>query len=167
MKLLELKWGCLIGLAGMAWLYVSYFMGLHTNGIGKIQLMVGVGFIVSLVGYVLAMLAVVKDEPETSFVEGLKSGAIMAVIAAVIAVGAQFGYFYWINPNWTEYMMEQTRLHYEAAGIASEQIEDQVKWAAMNFNLKSYAIQAGLGALLSGFVYSAMVMGTIRIIKNR
>jgi hypothetical protein len=167
MKLLELKWGCLIGLVGVIWLYGSYFMGLHSDGIGKIQLMVGLGFLISFISYGLAMSAIVKAQPETSFVEGLKSGGIMAVIAAVIAVVAQFGYFQWINPDWTRYMMDQTRIHFEAAGTSSELIEEQVKWAEMNFSLKTYAMQAGLGALLSGFIFSAFAMGMIRFFKNR
>ena len=167
MRLLELKWGCLIGLAGLIWLYLSYFLGFHTNGIGKIQLMAGLSFMISLVAYGFALLALVKVEPETSFAEGLKSGGIMAVIAAVIAVLAQFGYFHWINPDWTDYMMEQTRLHFEAAGMSDELVEEQVKWASLNFSLKSYAIQAGLGALVSGFVFSAILMGMIRYFKTR
>ncbi len=167
MKLLELKWGCLIGLAGLVWLYASYFMGLHSNGIGKIQVAFVLGYFISLVAYGLALHSLVKVEPETSFAEGLKSGGLMAVIAAVIAVLAQLGYFYWINPDWTLYMMEQTKLYFEAAGKSSEMVEEQVQLASINFSLKSYVMQAGLGALLSGFVFSAIIMGMIRFLKNR
>ena len=167
MKLLELKWGCLIGLAAMLWLYVSFFLGLHTDGIGKIWVMIGVGFVITIVSYCLALRAVVKVEPETSFVEGLRSGAIMAVIAAVIAAVAQFGYFRWINPDWTQYMMEQTRLHYEAEGKSPAEVDMFVESASVNFSLQSYAMQAGMGALVSGFILSAIIMGVVRYFKNR
>lgn len=167
MRLLELKWGCLIGLAGMVWLYASYFMGLHSDGFGKIWLMAGIGSIVSIVAYSLALGAVVKAEPETSFIEGLKSGALMAVIAAVLAVFTRFGYFEWINPNWTEYMMEQMRLHFEAAEQSPEVVKEQVELASVNFSRRNDVMQAGLGALVSGFVFSAIIMGVIRYFKNR
>lgn len=163
MKSLELKWGLVIGLANTAWLYASYFFGMHTSGIGLIQVMVAMSFFISFVGYVFSLRAITRIEPETSFLEGMRSGVIMAGIAAVLAMLSQVIYFHWINPGWTAYMVAETRKHFSAMGLEAPQVEEMAIHAETSFGLASYVTQAGLGSLISGIVFTALVMGLIRL----
>lgn len=163
MKSIELKWGLVIGLANAAWLHASYFFGMHTSGIGLIQVMVAMSFFISFVGYVFSMRAITRGEPETSFLEGMRSGVIIAGVAAVLAMLSQVIYFHWVNPGWTAYMVAETRKHFSAMGLEAPQVEEMAIQAEKSFGLTSYVIQAGLGALISGIVFSALAMGVIRL----
>ena len=162
MNSFEWKWGLAIGGANMAWLFLSFFMGMHSSGIAMIQIMVLTAFIINLVGYIFAFRVIMRARPETLFREGLKSGALIAVIAACLAILSQLIYFQWINPGWTDYMVSQTRDHFAARGYDAAQIDEMVTQAKTNFGLRSYTIQAGFGALLQGMTFSAIIMGVIR-----
>ncbi|MBP6783751.1 MAG: DUF4199 domain-containing protein [Verrucomicrobiales bacterium] len=162
MKPYEWKWGLAIGFANMLWLFLSFFMGMHSSGIGLIQVTVALAFFITLIGYVLAFRAIGKVRPDNHFAEGLKSGAIIAVIAACLAILSQLIYFQWINPGWTDYMVSQTRDHFSARGLDAAQVEAMVTQAKASFSLRSYTIQAGFGAILQGVIFSAMIMGVIR-----
>jgi hypothetical protein len=162
MKSLEWKWGLLIGGANLIWLLLSWLLGMHGNGFGMIQVMFAVSFFVSLSGYILAFRSLLLAEPETSFVEGIRSGAIIAGVSAILAILGQVLYFTFLNPGWTDYLVGQTRLHYEAMGVAGEQLERLLTQAEVAYGFKNYVIQSGLGALVLGMIFSAVIMGATR-----
>jgi len=162
MGALELRWGLIIGAANLVWLYASYFLGMHTNGLAWIQVAGLSGVLISVVGYVLALRALVRERPEITYLEGLKSGVLVAGIVALIAVVAQVGYFVLINPDWTEYMVEETRRHYQGTGATREEIDSWAEDARTTFSLGSYATQAALGSLVVGIVSCAIIMAFVR-----
>ena len=157
MKSLELKWGIIIGLANLIWLYGSYYLGMHET-MGGIQIMVVSGFFITVAGFILGLRAVKKNEPEINYLEGLKSGVVMAGVTAVIAPLSQIGYFKWINPGWTKHMMELTREYYSEKGYGNDIVEIAVKDAEVKFALKNYLLQSTLGAIVIGCILSAMIM---------
>lgn len=162
MKSIELKGGLILGVVCMSWLYLSFLMGLHESGIVWIQVVVMVNFFITLVGFIMILRRVTRSEPETNFLEGVRSGVIVAGISAVMAVLTQVVYFKWINPGWTAYMIAESRRHYSNLGLEAEQVETMAENAEKTFGLLSYAIQAGLGALFTGTVFSLIIMGIIR-----
>ena len=167
MKSFEWKWGLYIGAAGFAWLVLSWALGMHERGVGMIQVMVGCSFLITLIGYFLAMRALLRLEPETGFLEGLRSGALIAVVAALIAVAGQYAYFQWINPGWTDYMVGETRKHFAALGLEGANLEETAEGAKTTFGFASYATQAGFGALVQGVIFSALGFGIFRWHANR
>ena len=158
----ELRWGLIIGLVNLAWLYGTYYAGLHTRGMVGIQVLTIGSFLLSIVGYVFALREVVRREPETSYLEGIRSGAVIAGIVAVIAVIAQFGYFKLVNPGWTDYMVEQTREHFAAQGLPADQVEEIAEQSRKTFGLASYMIQSALGAIFLGMLSSAIILIFLR-----
>jgi hypothetical protein len=167
MKSFEWKWGCLIGLANVAWLVASWAAGWHAKGIGMIQVTVFLAMALTFVGYALAMRSILKREPETTVLEGLRSGALIAVVAALIAVGGQFAYFHWINPGWTDYMVGETRRHYESLGVEEARIAEIAEGAKTTFGFGSYAIEAAAGAIVQGVVFSAVTFAFQKWLANR
>jgi hypothetical protein len=162
MKSLEWKWGLWIGGANLIWLLLSWLLGMHGNGVGMIQVMFAISFFLSLAGYVLAFRALLLAEPETSFVEGIRSGAIIAGVSAILAILGQVVYFTFLNPGWTDYLVGQTRLHYESMGVDGPQLDALLAQAQVAYGFKNYVIQSGLGALVLGMVFSAVIMGATR-----
>ncbi len=167
MKAFEWKWGAIIGGAGFAWLVLSWALGFHARGIGMIQVTAGLSVILALVGYVLAFRSLLRREPETGFLEGLRSGALIAVVAASVAVLAQIAYFRLLNPGWTDYMVGETRKYYHSTGLDEAGVEAMAEGAKTTFGFASYAIQAGAGALVQGVVFSALVLAALRWLRNR
>jgi len=166
MKSLELKWGLLIGGANLLWLYLSYYLGMHTNGIFWIQVMSGVNILITLVGFVLAYRELGRTEPGYTFAEGVKTGGLIAVITALIAIVMQFGYFKIVHPDFTDYMVEESRKWAEGQDQTPEEVEGFMEMARRNFSFHSYLVQSAVGALFFGCVFSILI-STIHYIRNR
>lgn len=167
MKSFEWKWGALIGLANVVWLVLSWAFGWHAKGIGMIQVTVFLAMALTFVGYTLAMRALLIREPETTVLEGMRSGGLIAVVTALFAVGGQFLYFHWVNPGWTEYMIGETRRHYEGMGIDGARLDEIAEGARTTFGLASYATQAAVGALLQGVLFSVVTIAFQKWLANR
>lgn len=163
MKSAELKWGLIIGLAGMIWLYASCFLGLHEKGLIGIQVVTLVSLILTFLGFLFGLRAVRKrEEGNLSYIDGLRSGAVIAGISAVLAALTQLGYFQFVNPGWTDYMVEQTRLHFADSKLNEEEMTQQLELARKSFSLKNYLLQAALGAIVLGLFFSAIIMLFLR-----
>lgn len=167
MKAFEWKWGGIIGAAGILWLVASWALGFHERGIGMIQVTAALSIVVALVGYFLAMRDLRKREAETTLVEAVRRGALIAVIAAVLAVLGQVIYFKALNPGWTDYMVEQSRLFYADQGVDEKGLAEIAESARATFGFLSYATQAGVGALIQGVIFSALSFGFWKWHANR
>jgi len=162
MKPLDIKWGVILGLVYIVWLYLSYFLGLHTDGITKVQIVVLVSLFFSAIVLFLGLLAARKEDSGLSYSEGLKSGAIISLIGGLIAACGQFGYFTWIHPEFTEYMVEISRQHFEGQGIEGKDLAEALEGARASFGRNSYMVQSGVGLFVTGILISAVLMMFLR-----
>ncbi|MEM6278033.1 MAG: DUF4199 domain-containing protein [Verrucomicrobiota bacterium] len=158
MKSLELRWGLIIGGANMLWLFGSYYLGMHDRGLAAIQAITLVSVMISVMGYMLAIRALMQDYPETQYLEGIRYGAIIAGIVASIADLSQVIYFKVVNPGWTAKMVEMSRLYYLQQGLPETQAEEYSKAAEKTFGLPSYLLQASLGAIIIGVLSTAIIL---------
>ena len=159
---LELRWGVVIGLAGLIWLYLSYYLGMHTRGLALVQVMALVCFVIQVIGFVLALRGIYRAYPEMTFLEGGASGIRIAGIVATIAAISQLGYFFLIHPEWTEYMVEETSAYYEAQGVTGKALEEYREGATTTFGLRSYLLQSALGALFVGAITTLITMAFLK-----
>ncbi len=162
MKRLDIKWGIILGLVYLVWLLASYYLGMHTDGIVKIWIVVLVSFILILCTLILALQDIKTREEALNFREGLKSGAVISVIGGVIAALSQVIYFQWVHPEFTDLMVEQTRVHYQNLGVADEFMSEILEGARQSFGLKNYMIQAFGFQFVFGTIFSAMIMIFLR-----
>ncbi|MDF1656053.1 MAG: DUF4199 domain-containing protein [Verrucomicrobiales bacterium] len=162
MRSLELRWGLIIGSVNMGWLFLSYYLGMHDQGLGMIQVMTLVSVLLSVVGYLLGLRDITFRFPDTQYKEGLRSGAIIAGIVAVFAALSQVIYFKLINPGWTEQMVELTRNFYLESGLPETEAEQFAEGAKQTFGLTSYMIQSALGAIIIGMISTAIILMFLR-----
>ncbi len=167
MKSFEWKWGAIIGGTCFAWLVLSWALGWNRQGIEMIQVTEAVPMLLSLVGYTAAMRSLLRRAPETSFPEGMKSGALIAVVAALIAVLARVVYFRYLDPGWTDYMVEETKRYYASSGLDEASLEAVAEGARTTFGFGAYVVQAGAGGLLQGVVFSSLALAVLRWMRNR
>jgi hypothetical protein len=156
------KGGLVIGLANLAWLYLAYFLGLHTSGIMVFQVFMLAWLAMTVTGFILTLRAVKRRNPSLSFWGGVGAGSVAALVSAVVAVVAQVGYFTLVHPAWPEVMAQQTRSHFTAQGMSAARVEQMVEQARASFTLSNYAISSAVTALIVGIVLSVFIMLFLR-----
>lgn len=146
----------------MVWLFLSYYLGMHDGGLVMIQWMTLFAVLISVIGYLLALRSLTRTFPEIQYLEGIRSGAIIAGVAAVIAALAQVIYFQWINPGRTDQMVELTRAYYLESGLSENDANQFAEGARKTFGMTSYIIQSALGAIIIGMMSTAIMMLFLR-----
>lgn len=157
-----LKWGLLIGVVNLVWLYASYYAGLHTSGIAVFQVVPLVWLLLTVFGMVWALRSLRRREPGLSYGRGLAAGFLMSLVSAVVAVIMQVGYFTVIHPAWPEYMIGETRAHFTALGKSEAEVEAAVAQAQQSFTMGMYATQSAIGAVVLGTLVAAIAMIFVR-----
>jgi hypothetical protein len=156
------RWGLCIGLVNLVWLYVAYYLGLHTSGVMVFQVFMLVWFSLTVAGFIFALRAVRRQNPGLSYWRGLAAGTVAATVSAIVAVIAQVGYFTLVHPEWPDVMAEQTRAHFTAEGMAADQIQKMVLQSREWFSLSNYAVSSAVTALVVGVGLSAIIMLFLR-----
>jgi hypothetical protein len=156
------RWGLGIGLVNLLWLYLAFYLGLHTNGIYIFQIFVLVWFLLTLAGFVLALRAAKRENPSLTYLGGLAVGAGAAFVSAFVAVVMQIGYFKVVHPQWPNVMAQQTREHFTMQGLTAEDVELRVQESRKTFTLTNYAVTSAITALAVGTVLSGTIMLFLR-----
>jgi uncharacterized membrane protein YbhN (UPF0104 family) len=156
------RWGVGIGIVNMLWLYLAYYLGLHTNGIYVFQVFMLVWLLLTVAGYVLALRAAKRENPSLAYLGGLAVGVGVALVSAAVAVVAQIGYFKFVHPEWPHVMAQQTREHFSAQGLSAEDVESRVQESRNTFTLTNYAVTSAITALVVGAVLSGVIMLFLR-----
>ncbi len=159
MNQLEWKWGLIIGGIAVGWLVASWAMGLHAGGLSLIQFAMGFALILNLIGFLVAMSVLFRREPELGFVERFRSGAMIAVIAALVIAGGQAMYLLALNPGWPDHMAELFRSYSAETGSAPSDADQMADLARSAFGLRSSVIQAGMAMLIEGVFVAAFTSG--------
>lgn len=156
---LALKCGLFIGLACLAWLYVAYWIGLRTNGILVLQVYLAISLIINIVGFVLGLNIVRRVSGDSwNYLRGLGVGCLMGIVAAIVAILAQLGYWEVIHPDWPKEMAKQAREYFEMEGLPEAEVETKVEEAKQFFTLPNYIKQSAMSALTIAIILSAVIM---------
>ncbi len=159
MKSREWKWGLLIGAVNVTWLMVSWLAGWHGGGIGAFQVAIVLGFCLSFAGFVLAFREITRAEPEITFPEGVRSGALVAVLSALLTAGGWALYLGLLNPGMSDHLVSEVRTWYASTGMTPEQVDQIAAEARDAFGLKAYIVKGGVGAFVLGILFSVVLMG--------
>jgi|GEM_PF-1099512 len=159
---LALKIGLLIGVINLVWLYLAYFLGLHTNGVMIFQVFMLVWLCITTIGFIVGLRKLKRAGPPWNYRRGVALGCLAAVVTAIVAVVAQIGYYTVVHPAWPDVMAEQTREFFANQGLAGDELEEKVAGARESFTLGRYATQSAIAAIALGTVVSAVTMIFLR-----
>jgi hypothetical protein len=162
-----LKGGLLIGLANLIWLYLGFYLGLHTNGIAVFQIFMTVWLAITIVGFVMVLRAVLRDKPDITYFGSLGAGILVSVVTAVIAVVAQIGYFKVVHPEWPDVMAKQAEEHFMKQGASAEEVAKEISNARSFFTLEYYAASSAMTAVIVGTFLSAVISGVLFFMRSR
>ncbi|MEL6110296.1 MAG: DUF4199 domain-containing protein [Planctomycetota bacterium] len=154
--------GLAIGVVNLAWLYIAFWVGLHTSGIAVFQIYMLIWLALNVLLYVAFLWAAKKTLDSFGYWRGVGIGANAAVLSGLVAVLAQIGYFTIVNPEWPEYLTESARQFFQEQGLAEEEIELKVEQTRLTTTVTNYSLQSLLSETLLGVILSMITMIFLR-----
>lgn len=145
---IELKWALIFFVAGLLWMFFEKSMGWHDELIEMHPTYTNFIAPIADAIYVFALLDKRKQlQGFMNWKQGFVSGAIVTMIVALLTPLSQYLTHEIISPT---YFQNAINYSVESGNATLEEAE-------AFFTIKSYAVQAFIGALLMGLVTSAIV----------
>ncbi|MDP2237723.1 MAG: DUF4199 domain-containing protein [Bacteroidales bacterium] len=156
---IEFKWAIIFSIMGLLWMVLEKLSGLHSTYIDYHLYLTNLFAIPAIWVMVLALKNKKRSfySGQMTYQQGLISGIILSVIIALISPLTQWITSYVITP---EYFPNVIKRSVELGYYAT------TEEAQANFNFKNYAIQGAIGALVMGFLTTAIAMIFIRTKKS-
>jgi hypothetical protein len=167
MRGFEWKWALGIGGAGVACFVATWAIGWNAGGLGAVQVACALPILAHFVGYGLFLGGLFRSRPETSYAEAVKAGGLVAVGVAAVAALGQALYLAYLDPGWTERLVEMVRVRYAEAGYVGDELEEIVRGARSTYGFASSVTQAGVGGLVTGLLFCAGLAGFLKWRANR
>jgi len=146
---IEIKWGVLFILSGLIWVIFEKSMGWHDVHIDKQATYSMFYAPIAIAIYVFALVDKKKNfyRGKMSYAQGFVSGLIITLIVVILSPLSQYITSTYVSP---EYFSNIITYSVESGAMTQEAADEY-------FNLKSYMIQATIGAAVLGLVTSAIV----------
>ncbi len=150
----ELKWALLFTAMMLVWMTGERLFGLHDFHLDWHAIVTNFVAVPAITMYVFALRAKRKTMPEQkmTYLQGLKSGALLSLLIAALTPVTQYISLTWISPYYFENVINYS--------VALEMMDEAS--AREYFNLSNYIIQGSIGALIMGLITSAIVAVFIR-----
>ena len=146
---IEIKWGIIFTVSGLAWMYLEKILGWHDELISKHPIYTMLFSIVAILIFVFALKDKKKNyfQNQMDWKQGFLSGCIISLVVTLLSPLSQYITSVVISPNYFK----------NAIKFAVENNRMTLEDAQAFFNLKSYIFQAAFGGLSMGIVTSAIV----------
>ncbi|WP_264559086.1 DUF4199 domain-containing protein [Flavobacterium sp. N2270] len=146
---IEIKWGIIFTITGLAWMYLEKMLGWHDELISKHPIYTMLFSVVAIAIFVFALKDKKKNyfQNQMDWKQGFLSGCIVSIVVTLLSPMSQYITSEIISPNYFQ----------NAINFAVENNRMTLENAQAFFNLKSYIFQAAFGGLSMGIVTSAIV----------
>jgi hypothetical protein len=133
---------------------VGFFLGYQTDKINQGSWFGFVPLVYAIVVYVLGIKAVREDDAGKylTFGKGVGTGFMIALYSGIIGSVYTYVHFTFVNPNFADYLIEASRVKWEAANLSDAQMSGAEKGMRM---FTKPVIQACVGLVIT------LVAGTI------
>lgn len=155
----ELKWALIFSIIALLWMLLEKLSGLHGKYIDYHLYLTNVFAVPAIWIMVLAL----KDKKTQfyggyiTYLQGLTSGIVLSLFIALLSPLTQWITSYIISP---EYFPNVIKRSVEIGYYMT------IEEAETNFNYSNYAKQGAIGALIMGFITTAIAMIFIRSRKK-
>jgi len=146
---IEIKWAIIFSVMQLLWMLLERLTGLHSVHIHKHAIITNVITIPAIAIYVFALLDKRKNfyQGIMTYKQGFVSGLTITLFVTVFSILTQYITSTIISPDYftnvIKYVVSEGQMTQEAA--------------ENRFNLKSYIIQAPIGAFIMGLLTAAIV----------
>ncbi len=155
----ELKWGAIIGFGISLWVLLEFLLGFHTTRMEVGQFSGYFSILIPIFALYFGICEKRDKELAGSlrFVEGLKAGFLMILLAALIITAFFYLYNTLINPGWIEHGMVWQQEQLIASGMNETQVTETMSQLRTIYSLQGQLLGAFLGTLLQGLLLSAVI----------
>jgi len=152
-KQLGMKWGVILALISFA-----YFMILNMAGLAGEQAYGYVGYLFTIVIFVLAHKAY-KEEGDgfMSFGEGFKIGALVTVISTVISSILTYIYLKFVDGSMLEIIKDKAIADMEDQGMGEDEIETAMGFMEMFMTAEGILIMGFIMSIIFGILIALVV----------
>lgn len=152
---LELKYGILISIFGLIWIVFEQLLGLQDEFLEWHKLVTNFSLLIPIIGIWMAL----KDfkmakVTKYSFQKGFGIGFRITLINTVLIVPIIFIFYKFINPEWTNTMINKAKL--DAINSGQDHLK-AMEEARSYFSLKYYLIQSIIGTFIFGTLISSLI----------
>lgn len=156
-RIIELKYGIFLALAGFLWVCLEFAVGLHTKYIDLHPKVTVLGIIPVIALSILGLSEKIRSMgSEASAVKIMLSGLLIALISGLLSAGLQWVFFTFINPH---FFADFTRFAVEHGYSTEEE-------ARGYFNLASYMQQGLIGTIGLG-IFITLIRLLVWVIRKR
>jgi len=158
-----MKYGLICGLVYIIFGMVSILIGSESQQNPVLSVLLGLGVVAVTFFVIFYGVKEFRDEVNggsLSIGEAVKLGALIALIAALLAAAYTLFYNYVIDPGLTDRMMDAAREQLEERGMTDEQIDQAMGWSEMfrnptlgaAFSVVWYSLWGLVKGLISGAI---------------
>lgn len=146
-----LLYALVMAIAQIVVVLIGFFLGYQTD---KMNSGAWFGFVPLVVSIVILILGIkaVREEQEGKYLtygKGVGTGVLIALYSGLIGAVYTYIHFTYVNPNFSEYLIESSRVAGAAAGMQESQMEGTEKITRM---MTKPWVQSLFGLLLGIFI---------------
>ena len=152
-KQLGMKWGVILALISFA-----YFMILNMAGLAGEQAYGYVGYIFTIIIFVLAHKAY-KEEGDgfMSFGDGFKIGALITVLSTVVSSILTYVYIKFVDGSMLEIIKDKAIADMEEKGMGEDEIETAMGFMEMSMTAEGILIMGLIMSIIFGIIIALVV----------
>jgi hypothetical protein len=141
-----------------------YFTGFQTEKLAAGKNLQYLGILIPIVVLYLGIRAVREEKPGRAFTYGQGVGAGTAISAMAGVMGAVYTWFHFtfINPRFTEYMMQMIRGQWATRGLTPDQMDRAEGITKMFISPPAQAIIGCIFTILIGLVISLIIAAILK-----
>jgi hypothetical protein len=146
---IEIKWAIVFTISALVWMLIEKSLGWHDEKIADQAIYTNIFAVIAISVYVLALLDKKRNffQGKMSYKQGFIAGLFMTLFIVLLSPLSQYVTSVWITPDYFPNV-----INYVVESGKMTQTD-----AEAYFNLKSYMIQATVGAAIMGVITSAVV----------
>jgi hypothetical protein len=152
---LELKYGILISIFTLIWIAFEQLSGLQDEYIEWHKIVTNLSLVIPAIGIWLAIRDFKAARvTKYNFQKGFGVGFRITLINTVLVIPIVYIFYNFINPEWTNLMMNKAKL--DALNNGEDSLK-AVEEARSYFSFKYYMIQSIIGTFISGTLISSLI----------
>ena len=159
-----LLYAIIMAIGQIALTLVSFFLGYQTEQInqgtwfGFIPLLYGI----AVYWFSLKAVRAENNGQYLTYGQGVGTGMLVALYSGLLGSLYTYIHFTWVNPNFTDYLIEASRVKWVAANLSEAQMEGAEKGVRM---FTRPALQAGFGfmaTLVIGLIIALIIAAILK-----
>ncbi len=143
---------------------IGFFLGFQTDKINQGSWFGLVPLIYAIVVYVLGIKAVREEDAGKylTYGKGVGTGTLIALYSGLIGSVYAYIHFTYVNPNFTDYLIEASRIKWAAAGLSDSRMDAAEKGIRMFTRPAVQALVGFLMTIVAGVVISLIASAFLK-----